>query len=103
VCWWQGIKATQNNPNQHLYQSIAMLAGEMGYLEESRNWFREATRQVRGKSSHALWHAWATLEAEQVRTLPTVPSIERLAHQTGASCGEMTRAWGVLLHWGCTC
>ena len=56
-------------PNPHLYQSIAVLAGEMGYLEEARRWFREGTRSIKGKQSHALWHAWAILEAQQVTPL----------------------------------
>lgn len=41
----------------------------MGLIEEARKWFREGTRSIRGKGSHALWHAWATLEAEKVSSL----------------------------------
>ncbi|KAK9907358.1 hypothetical protein WJX75_002146 [Coccomyxa subellipsoidea] len=63
--WLKGIRATEGVPNPHLYQSIAVLAGEMGYLEEARRWFREGTRSIKGKQSHALWHAWAILEAQQ--------------------------------------
>lgn len=62
----QGIRATEV-PNPHLYQSIAVLAGEMGYVEEARRWFREGTRTIKGKQSHALWHAWAILEAAKVK------------------------------------
>ena len=62
----QGIRATREYPNPHLYQSIAILAGEMGYVAEARQWFREGTSALRGKKSHALWHAWAVMEAEKV-------------------------------------
>jgi hypothetical protein len=62
----QGIRATQERPNPHLYQAIAMLAGEMGYIDEARQWFREGTSSLEGKRSHALWHAWALMEATKV-------------------------------------
>ncbi len=62
----QGIRATEGMPNPHLFQSIAVLAGEMGYVEEARRWFREGTRTIKGKQSHALWHAWAIMEAAKV-------------------------------------
>lgn len=39
----QGVKKTRNRPNPYLYQSLAVLAGEMGYVEEARKWFREGT------------------------------------------------------------
>ncbi|CAK0784724.1 hypothetical protein CVIRNUC_007928 [Coccomyxa viridis] len=63
--WMKGIRATREYPNPHLYQSIAILAGEMGYVAEARQWFREGTSALRGKKSHALWHAWAVMEAEK--------------------------------------
>ena len=62
----QGIRETQERPNPHLYQAIAMLAGEMGYIDEARQWFREGTSSLEGKRSHALWHAWALMEATKV-------------------------------------
>ena len=62
----QGIRATQDQPSPFLYQSIAMLAGEMGYIEEARQWFREGTSTLRGKRSLALWHGWAVMEATKV-------------------------------------
>ncbi len=65
----QGIRATEGTPNPHLFQSIAVLAGEMGYVDEARRWFREGTRTIKGKQSHALWHAWAILEAAKVACL----------------------------------
>lgn len=62
----QGIMATRGRPNPHLYQSMALLAGEMGYVAEARRWFREGTRALQGRCSHALWHGWAVLEAQKV-------------------------------------
>lgn len=43
-----------------------MLAGEMGYIEEARQWFREGTSTLKGKRSLALWHGWAVMEATKV-------------------------------------
>ena len=63
----QGIRATQEFPNPFLYQSIAMLAGDMGYIEEARQWYREGTSTLKGKRSLALWHGWAMMEATKVR------------------------------------
>jgi hypothetical protein len=62
----QGIRATQERPNPHLYLAIAELAGEMGYIDQARQWFREGTSSLEGKRSHALWHAWAVMEASKV-------------------------------------
>ena len=45
---------------------MALLAGEMGYVAEARRWFREGTRALQGRCSHALWHGWAVLEAQKV-------------------------------------
>ena len=70
----QGIRATQERPNPFLYQSIAMLAGEMGYIEEARQWFREGTSTLKGKRSLALWHGWAVMEATKVQSLPCLIS-----------------------------
>lgn len=66
ICVLQGIRATADSPNPHLYQSVAALAGQMGYVGEARRWFREGTRSIKGKQSHALWHAWALMEARKV-------------------------------------
>eukprot|EP00884_Botryococcus_braunii_P022420 jgi/Botrbrau1/8862/Bobra.50_2s0019.1 len=63
--WMKGVIKTRSTPNPYLYQSLALLAGEMGYVEEARKWFREGTSTVLGAASHALWHAWAMLEANQ--------------------------------------
>lgn len=68
--------ATRGRPNPHLYQSMALLAGEMGYVAEARRWFREGTRALRGRCSHALWHGWAVLEAQKVRLLWTQEQLQ---------------------------
>ena len=38
-CMLQGIKRGNRDPNPHLHQSLAVLAGEMGFIEEARAWF----------------------------------------------------------------
>lgn len=43
----QGVKKTRGPPNPHLYQSLAVLAGEMGFVDEARAWFRKGTESVR--------------------------------------------------------
>lgn len=63
--WLQGIQNLRRNPNPYLYQSLAVLAAEMDCLEEARKWFREGTRTLTGKASHALWQAWALMEQRQ--------------------------------------
>lgn len=40
------------------------MAAELGKLGEARSWFEEGTRTNLGKSSCALWHAWAMMEAK---------------------------------------
>lgn len=42
----QGVKVTVERPNPYLYQSLAVLAAEMGLLEESRKWFMKGTRTL---------------------------------------------------------
>ena len=76
----QGIAATRGRPNPHLYQSIAVLAGEVGLVDEARQWFREGTRALTGRQSHALWHGWAVLEAAKVRCLTRVSASLNPAH-----------------------
>lgn len=63
--WLKGIQSLRKNPNPYLYQSLAVLAAEMDCVEESRKWFREGTRTVMGRASHALWQAWALMEQKQ--------------------------------------
>ncbi|KAI3436107.1 hypothetical protein D9Q98_002165 [Chlorella vulgaris] len=63
--WLKGIQALRSRPNSYLYQSLAVLAAEMDCTDEARKWFREGTRTVMGKESHALWQAWALMEQRQ--------------------------------------
>ena len=43
----QGVKKLQGAPNPHLYCSLAVLAGEMGFVEQARAWFKQGTSSVR--------------------------------------------------------
>lgn len=63
--WVRGIRETRRRPNPYLYQSLAVLAAEMGVTEEARKWFRLGTDTLMGSSSHALWQAWALMEKRQ--------------------------------------
>lgn len=40
------------------------MAAELGKLSEARAWFEEGTSSNDGKSSCALWHAWAVMESQ---------------------------------------
>lgn len=40
----QGIRNTRHQPNAHLYQSLAILAAEMGCAAAARKWFEEGSR-----------------------------------------------------------
>lgn len=42
----QGIKATRSTPNPYLYQALALMATELGYTEEARQWFMEGTKTL---------------------------------------------------------
>lgn len=42
----QGIKATRSKPNPYLYQALALMATELGYAEEARQWFMEGTKTL---------------------------------------------------------
>ena len=42
----QGIKATRSKPNPYLYQALALMATELGYTEEAREWFMEGTKTL---------------------------------------------------------
>lgn len=64
--WLKGIRRTARFPNPFLYQSVAVLAGEMGLTKESRKWFQEATQTFKhGAGRHGIWQAWAQMEARQ--------------------------------------
>ena len=43
----QGVKKIKGAPNPHLYNSLAVLAGESGFVEEARAWFKQGTSSVR--------------------------------------------------------
>ena len=47
----QGVKKCQGPPNPHLYQSLGVLAGEMGFVDEARAWFRRGTESIRVRYS----------------------------------------------------
>jgi hypothetical protein len=55
-----------------------VLAGEMGFIDEARRWFREGTRALTGRASHALWHGWAVLEATKVGAWRGCPAPARV-------------------------
>ena len=42
----QGVKATRDKPNAYLYQALALMATELGYTEEARQWFTEGTKTL---------------------------------------------------------
>ena len=42
----QGIKATRAKPNPYLYQALALMAAELKYTEEAREWFMEGTKTL---------------------------------------------------------
>ncbi len=52
----QGIKATRSNPNSYLYQALALMATELKYMEEARQWFMEGTKTVMVSCQHANLH-----------------------------------------------
>jgi len=49
----QGIKATKSRPNSYLYQALALMATELKYMEEARQWFMEGTKTVMVSCQHA--------------------------------------------------
>eukprot|EP00878_Enallax_costatus_P009184 GHUV01009601.1.p1 GENE.GHUV01009601.1~~GHUV01009601.1.p1 ORF type:complete len:573 (+),score=203.07 GHUV01009601.1:762-2480(+) len=64
--WTTGInkcRRVSSRSKTYLYCSLAVMAAELGKLAEARAWFQEGTRLVDGRSSCALWHAWAMTEA----------------------------------------
>lgn len=64
----QGIQKCRRKPqNQiaYLYNALAVMASQVGRVEEARAWFEEGTRTLEGAASVALWQAWAVLEAKQ--------------------------------------
>eukprot|EP00879_Flechtneria_rotunda_P007512 GHRR01007881.1.p1 GENE.GHRR01007881.1~~GHRR01007881.1.p1 ORF type:complete len:435 (+),score=105.09 GHRR01007881.1:765-2069(+) len=64
--WTTGISKCRKAPGKqtnYLYCSLAVMAAELRKLSEARAWFQEGTNRAEGKSSCALWHAWAMTEA----------------------------------------
>ena len=52
----QGIKATKSRPNSYLYQALALMATELKYTEEARQWFMEGTKTVMVSCQRAKSH-----------------------------------------------
>jgi tetratricopeptide (TPR) repeat protein len=52
--WMKGLKKA-TDPNEYLYQSLGLLAQEMGRIEEARKWFRRGTENLNGIRAHAIW------------------------------------------------
>lgn len=68
ACIWQGIQRCRRktqSQNAYLYNALAVMAAELGRVEEARAWFEEGTRTLEGAASVALWQAWAVMEARQ--------------------------------------
>lgn len=66
--WLQGIQNCRKTAQKsvvYLYQSLAVMAAELGKVDQARAWFEEGTRTAFGPSSVALWQAWAVMEARQ--------------------------------------
>ncbi|KAG1665983.1 hypothetical protein FOA52_010081 [Chlamydomonas sp. UWO 241] len=66
--WMQGIQKCRRrsqSQNAYLYNALAVMAAQVGRVEEARAWFEEGTRTLEGGASVALWQAWAVLEAKQ--------------------------------------
>ena len=66
--WMQGIQKCRKKPHSsiaYLYNSLAVMAAQVGRVEEARAWFEEGTRSMEGAASVALWQAWAVMEARQ--------------------------------------
>ena len=64
-CWIRGIKNAKRSPSPYLFNSLAVLAAELGRVDEAREWFQKGTKTEFGSGSQALWQAWALMEAEK--------------------------------------
>lgn len=85
--WTKGIEATLNDPNSYLYQSLAILAADLGRIEEARRWFRAGTKTLSGKQSHAMWHSWALMEEKQ----SSDPDVPRMLYRKGLEVSPRSR------------
>jgi len=64
-CFMKGIRFAKRTPSPYLFQSLALLAVDLGLCSEARKWFRKGTETVTGETSYVIWTAWALLEAKQ--------------------------------------
>ena len=64
----QGIQKCRRKPQSsvaYLYNGLAVMAAELGRVEEARAWFEEGTRTLEGAQSVALWQVregWSLAE-----------------------------------------
>ncbi|MEW5298917.1 MAG: hypothetical protein WDW36_001987 [Sanguina aurantia] len=66
--WMKGIQLCRKKPTSsvaYLYNGLAVMAAQLGKVDEARAWFEEGTTTAYGEASVALWQAWAVLEANQ--------------------------------------
>lgn len=59
------MKATVEKPNPYLYQSLAVLAAEMGLIAESRKWFMKGTQTLVVSQGLGLVNGTQTLVVSQ--------------------------------------
>ena len=56
--WMAGIQRCRRRPkaqNAYLYNGLAVMAAQLGRVQEARAWFEEGTRSLEGAASVALW------------------------------------------------
>jgi len=53
----QGVRATAASPNAYLFQSLAVLAADMGRTEEARKWFHKGTNTLMVRIRHRRYGA----------------------------------------------
>ena len=58
-------RQTTDKSVPYMYCSLAVMAAELGRVDEARAWFEEGTGSRFGRTSCALWHAWAVMESKQ--------------------------------------
>ncbi|KAI8472927.1 MAG: hypothetical protein J3K34DRAFT_519304 [Monoraphidium minutum] len=95
--WTRGIQKCRKAPqksNTYLYCSLAVMAAELGKLGEARSWFEEGTRTNLGKTSCALWHAWAMMEA-QIGDASAVRFLFKRSLQANPRSRYAYLAWGM--------
>uniref|UniRef100_A0A061RFL8 Psbb mrna maturation factor chloroplastic-like n=1 Tax=Tetraselmis sp. GSL018 TaxID=582737 RepID=A0A061RFL8_9CHLO len=90
--WIKGLQRAAK-PNEYLYQSLGLLAEELGRIDEARMWFRQGTDRLKGVSAHAIWQAWALMEAKHGD-----PMTVRLLFRKGLKANPKSRY--IYLSWG---